>query len=100
MWNWPRQSSIPNSPFSDEGQLPADMAAIRYCDNTTRRSNSRHRGSLLAEKSIAPPVLQCFRQRAALAAFVSAQDGSTGGSGVAEKAHTNAMTFVRSADMA
>src|ERR1039457_1653587 len=98
MWNWPRQLSMPNRPFSDEGQLPADMGAIRYCESTMRRSSSLHRASLLAERSMAPPVFQCFSQRAAQAAFVSAQLGRLDGNGVAEKAQTKAMTFVPRAD--
>src|ERR1017187_2751230 len=32
--------------------------AVRYCDSTIRRSNSNQRGSLLPDKSIAPPVCQ------------------------------------------
>ena len=47
---------------------------------------------------MAPPVVQCFSQRAAQAAFVSAQVGRLDGNGVAEKAQTKAMTFVPRAD--
>ena len=32
--------------------------AVRYCDRTMRRSSSNQRGSLLPDKSIAPPVCQ------------------------------------------
>src|ERR1039457_2353456 len=32
--------------------------AVRYCDKTIRRSSSSQRGSLLPDKSIAPPVCQ------------------------------------------
>jgi hypothetical protein len=89
---------MPISPFSDDGQLPADIAAIRYCESTIRRSSSFHRVSLLSDRSMAPPVLQCFSQRAALAVFVSAQVGRISGNGAAENAQTSVMTFVPRAD--
>src|ERR1035441_4188524 len=100
MWNCPRQLSMPSRPFSDEGQLPADIDAIRYCESTMRRSSSCHRASLLAERSMAPPVVQCLAQRSVQAAFVSEKVGRLEGNGVAEKTHTKAMTFDERADTA
>src|SRR5580658_4790224 len=93
MWNRPCQGSIPTRPFSEDGQLPADIAAIRYCDSTIRRSSSFQRASLLPERSMAPPLFQKVSQRTALAVLVSAPDGRTRGSGPAEKAQTNVSTF-------
>ena len=42
--------------------------AVRYCDNTIRRSSSNQRGSALPDKSMAPPVCQKWFQ--CICAFV------------------------------
>src|ERR1019366_9396090 len=82
MWNRPCQGSMPTRPFSEDGQLPSDIAAIRYCDSTMRRSSSFQRGSLLPERSMAPPLFQKVSQRTALAVLVSGSEGRAGGRAV------------------
>src|SRR5271168_4216384 len=98
MWNWPTHGSIPINPLSDSGQLPASCAASSYCESTMRRSNSNQRESVLAERSIAPPVLQKLTQWL----DVSTKDCSTVGSsleiGAGENAQINSSVSVPGAD--
>ena len=42
------------APSPPKAKLPADCAAIRYCDSTIRRSSSLQRGSLLSRKIDGP----------------------------------------------
>src|ERR1039457_4071169 len=52
------QGSVPVRPHSAAGLSPADCAASSYWESTMRRSNSIQRGSLLLDRSIAPPLFQ------------------------------------------
>ena len=54
---------------------PALWMAVRYCERTMRRSSSNQRGSLLPERSIAPPVSQKWFQFFCAASFVCANVG-------------------------
>src|SRR6266542_6989016 len=69
--------------------------AVRYCDNTTRRSNSGARGSLLSASSTAAPVVQKRRQCWELAANVVATDGNGSVNGWSENATTNSTRAFR-----
>ena len=84
---------MPSRPFSDDGQLPADMAAIRYCDSTMRRSSSFQRAVLARGKVMAPPLFQSFPPGGA-GGLGFCEGGRVDGNGVAEKAHTKVMTLV------
>src|SRR5215467_1720131 len=63
--------------------------AVRYCDKTMRRSNSRQRGSLLSERSMAPPSVQNLRQWLLAAARVSSNEGGGTVVWIAENELTN-----------
>ena len=73
--------------------------AVRYCDKTIRRSNSSQRGSLLNDRSIAPPLLQNWFQCAAAAARVCAKSGSAPGVAFGANSHTSSIASASTVDV-
>src|SRR5205823_12028063 len=63
-WNFPYQL-LQVSPVSCGGIEPEHWIAVRYCERTTRRSNSGARLSVLPMRSTAAPLSQKFSQLSA-----------------------------------
>src|SRR3546814_7720419 len=63
------------SPVSCGGSLPAHCTLVRYCESTTRRSNSLALGSVLPAKSMAEPRDQNASQPLLLLVAVAAKSG-------------------------
>src|ERR1039457_2206036 len=98
MWNWPTHGSIPINPFSDSPQLPASCTANSYSESTMRRSSSNQRESVLAERSIAPPVLQKLVQWLVVATRDCVTVGIATVTGAFENTQTNSRVLLPGAD--
>src|ERR1019366_2691288 len=82
MWNLPYQELTPR-PVSCGGKNWASWTAMRYCERTMRRSSSAARGSVLPERSMAPPVVQycCQWAREAASTWAKVSDSAVGAVG-------------------